>query len=91
MTGDFGSQCKRTLDPLYIQLSRTVLHCCMSNGNFRKSIEQYRVACNLVEMMTVPSGDIDVKISFSWVPRIPESLSFAAKFYKDFFKNKKKL
>lgn len=61
-------------DPLYIQLSRTVLHCCMSNGNFRRSIEQYSVAWILVEMMTVPSGEIDVKMSFSCVPRIPDSL-----------------
>lgn len=45
-------------------------------------MEQYKVACNLVEMMTVPSGEIDVKMSFSCVPRIPESLSLAEKYQK---------
>lgn len=61
------------------QLSKTVLHFCSSNGYFCKFIQQCRVAWMRVDMMTVPSGEIDVSTSFSGVPRTDEVRSLAKK------------
>lgn len=62
-----------------LQLSYIVWQVCSSKGNFCKFIQQWRVAWMRVEMMTVPSGDIDVSTSFSAVPKILDVRSFARK------------
>lgn len=68
---------RRRLSCCYSQLSNTVWHFCSSKGNFCKFIQQCSVACTRVDMMTVPSGDIDVSTSFSDVPNIDDERSFA--------------
>lgn len=60
----------------YLQLSNTVEHSCSSNGNFWRFIQQERVAWILDDIITVPSGEIDVRMSLSSVPKMLESFSF---------------
>lgn len=62
---------------IYLQLSITVLHFCSSNGNFCKFIQQCRVASIRCDKITVPSGEMDVRTSFSDVPNIDDERSFA--------------
>lgn len=62
---------------MYLQLSRTAEHFCSSNGYFCKFIQQCNVACIRVEIITVPSGEIDVRTSFSDVPSTAEARSLA--------------
>lgn len=62
---------------IYVQLSKTVWHFCSSNGNFCRFIQQWSVAWTLVEMITVPSGDMDVRTSFSDVPKMEDDRSLA--------------
>lgn len=63
----------------YSQLSSSVLHFCSSNGYFCRFIQQCKVAWRRVDMMTVPSGETDVKTSFSGVPNTTDERSFARK------------
>lgn len=60
-----------------VQLSNTVLHFCSSNGNFCKFIQQWSVAWIRCDRMMVPSGDTDVRTSFSEVPNIADDRSLA--------------
>lgn len=62
---------------IFLQLSKTVEQCCSSKGNFWRFIQQYSVALIRVEMITVPSGETEVRMSFSAVPRMSELRSLA--------------
>lgn len=67
----------KIIEIMHLQLSNTVWHFCSSNGNFCKFIQQCSVAWIRVDMITVPSGDIDVSTSFSDVPNIDDERSLA--------------